>query len=162
LAKAEDSEIQPLDINNSITNTLKLMNHEIAEHIEIIQDFGKIPDIRCFKTQINHVFMNLIRNALQSIDTKGKVNIKTFTDNRENVYVQISDTGVGIPQERIKTIFDPVFTTKGTRVRAGMGLPVSYKIVQRHQGSLNIESIVGRGTILTIQLPVCPQLAKTN
>jgi signal transduction histidine kinase len=161
-AKSEDSTIQSLNINAAILNTLKLMDHEIGQNIAIHQDFGNIPEINCFKTQINHVLMNLIRNALQSIDNKGKVKIKTFTDNGENVFIQISDTGRGIPPERIKTITDPVFTTKGGRVRAGMGLPVSYKIIQGHHITLNIESNVGIGTTLTIQIPVHPQLEEIN
>jgi len=97
--------------------------------------------------------MTLLRNAAQAIETEGIITIKTSSD-ENNVYVKISDTGKGMPSEKIKTLFELGFTTKDTRVGMGMGLINAYNIIQNHKGELKVESKVGKGSTFTITLPM--------
>lgn len=97
--------------------------------------------------------MNLLVNAAHAIEGKGIITIKTSADER-NVYVQITDTGTGIPPENLHEIFDPGFTTKGAGVGIGLGLSISRNIVEKHHGKIHIDSEVDSGTTFTIDLPI--------
>ncbi|MCK5619804.1 MAG: GHKL domain-containing protein, partial [Candidatus Krumholzibacteria bacterium] len=100
----------------------------------------------------NQVFMNLLKNAAEAIEGAGKITIRSFATNG-TVHVQMEDTGVGLAPEQIQRIFDPGIKRKGTRVRAGWGLFASYKIVEKHNGEIKIQSEPGRGTTVTVALP---------
>jgi len=97
--------------------------------------------------------MNLLINACQSIQGKGEIRIQTSLCN-QRVQVSISDTGTGIKEEHLKKIFDPGFTTKGVGVGTGLGLSISARIIQDHQGKIDVETELGKGTTFTISLPV--------
>ena len=97
--------------------------------------------------------MNLFVNAAQAIEEKGQIKIRTGTENG-HIEIKISDTGMGIPQENISKIFDPFFTTKSVGKGTGLGLNVSYNIIKKHNGTIAVESDVGKGTTFTIRLPV--------
>lgn len=159
LISEDDLSIQEYSINKGIENSLKMFSREFKENIRLSKNYGKIPKIKCHPNQINQVITNILRNALQSIDKEGIIDIKTFWDNYQNVYIRISDTGKGIPMERLTNIFDPALTSKGSRVRTGLGLSISYRIIQQHKGEINLESEVGKGTIVTIRLPVSPDIS---
>ena len=103
--------------------------------------------------KLNQVFMNLFTNATQAIEKDGVIRIKTFSDGT-HAYVRITDTGRGIPPENLSKIFDPGFTTKGVGVGTGLGLSISYNIIRKHKGEIRVESQVGRGTELTLKLPI--------
>jgi signal transduction histidine kinase len=96
--------------------------------------------------------MNLLRNAIQSITGKGTITIRTFSENN-NIGIQITDTGIGIPSHQIQALFEPTFSKKEARVKAGMGLFISLNIVKKHQGQIRVESEVGKGSTFTIILP---------
>ena len=100
--------------------------------------------------------MNIIMNAIQSIDEKGEIQIKTYSD-ETHVYLEISDNGRGIPAENLKKIFDPGYTTKSSGVGTGLGLAISYKIVEAHKGNIKAESTVNEGTKFTIEIPKTAQ-----
>jgi signal transduction histidine kinase len=97
--------------------------------------------------------MNLLVNAAQSIASTGEVRIVTRTEDGF-VVVQVSDTGCGIAPENLKKIFDPFFTTKPVGDGSGLGLSISYGIVERHGGTITAESTVGKGTTFTVRIPV--------
>jgi len=99
------------------------------------------------------VFMNILSNAIQAIENKGTIKIRTSTE-KNSVYVQISDTGKGIPPEDINKIFDPGFTTKGVGVGTGLALAICYQIIQKHKGEIRVESQLGEGSTFTIVLPM--------
>ena len=110
------------------------------------------------------MFLNLIVNAGQAIDARGTITISTGASLSE-IWIRFEDTGCGIPKEHLHRIFEPFFTTKPVGQGTGLGLSVSYSIVRRHGGSIEVESEVGRGSRFTIRLPVrqpCPQLAQTD
>ena len=99
------------------------------------------------------MFLNLIMNARQAIRGKGTITVRTYTADR-SVFVEISDTGVGIPAKNLDRIFDPGFTTKGVGIGTGLGLSICYQIIQDHRGEITVRSEEGAGTTFTIRLPV--------
>jgi len=149
--RLDEAEFEKADIHEGLDSTLTLIQHEIKDRVLVEQNYGDIPEIRCYPAEINQVFMTLLRNAAQAIEQKGTIIIKTFSD-ENNVYVKISDTGKGMPSEKIRTLFELGFTTKDTRVGMGMGLINAYNIIQNHKGELKVESEVGKGSTFTIIL----------
>jgi signal transduction histidine kinase len=142
-----------VDIHQSIDNTLMLIQHEIKTQITVVKEYGPISEITCYPGELNQVFMNLLKNAAQAIKGDGTITIRTFME-KDNVHVEVADTGIGIPEERLKGLFDPEFDKTGPRVKAGMGLFTNYNIVQKHRGEIKVESAVGKGSTFTIILPV--------
>lgn len=152
-ARLDEAEYKEADLHEGIKNTLMLINHEIKDRIEVVMDFGEVPPINCYPNQLNQVFMNILVNAYQSIEDKGKITIKT-EKNDTGIVVSISDTGCGIPKDRLPMIFDPGFTTKSVGVGTGLGLSICYQIIQKHNGKIIVESKEGKGTTFYIELPV--------
>ena len=156
-AKLDQADYQSMDLNEGIESTLTLMQHLICDRIEVAKDFGDLPKIECFASQINQVFMSLLTNAVQSIEETGTVTVTTRHDGT-TVTIEVSDTGCGISPEHLEKVFDPGFTTKGVGVGVGLGLSTAYRIMEDHKGSIQIQSEIGRGTTFTLQLPTSPPL----
>jgi len=114
-----------------------------------------IPHIWIDENQIEQVLMNIALNAAEAMKNHGMLSLATGLNKKgDYVEVRITDTGTGIPQENINKIFDPFFTTKNPQEGTGLGLSVSYGIIQKHHGDIIVESEVGKGTRFTIKLPV--------
>ena len=152
-ARADDAERKFADINASLDSTLNIVWNELKYKAEVIKDYGEIPEIECLPTQLNQVFMNILVNAAHSIKNRGKITIKTYSEG-ERVFVEISDTGAGIPEENLTKIFDPFFTTKEPGKGTGLGLSIVYGIIKKHNGEIKVKSKVGEGTTFIIELPV--------
>jgi signal transduction histidine kinase len=105
--------------------------------------------------------MNLLVNAAQAIEAHGKITIRTGQEG-DNVWVEVIDTGAGIPPENIPRLFDPFFTTKPVGRGTGLGLSVSFKIVEKHQGRIEVQSEEGKGSTFRVILPVQPDINKEN
>lgn len=148
-----DEEWQLADLRQGIDSTLNIVNNEIKYKAEVKREYDDIPDIECLPPQLNQVFMNLLVNAAHAIEERGMITIRTGTLN-DTVWVEVSDTGKGIAPENLGRIFDPFFTTKPVGTGTGLGLSVSYSIIQKHHGSINVASEVGKGTTFHIALPV--------
>jgi signal transduction histidine kinase len=127
--------------------------NELKYKAQVIKEYGHPPEIECILPQLNQVFMNLLVNAAQAIDEKGTITIRTGSSGEE-VWVEIVDTGKGIPAEVLPQIFNPFFTTKPVGKGTGLGLSVSYSIVKNHSGRIEVESKVGEGTTFRIRLPI--------
>jgi len=151
-ARLDEAEFQLADIHEGIEDTLVLLHHELKYRIEVKTDLGDIPKIYCYPNQLNQVFMNITMNAIQSIDEKGEIGIRTYSD-ESHVYVEISDSGRGIPAENLEKIFDPGYTTKSSGVGTGLGLSIVYNIIEAHKGSIKAESVVKEGSKFTIEIP---------
>ena len=149
-SKQSESAVNLVDINQILESTLSIVWNEIKFKIAVVKDYQAKTKIFADSTQLSQVFLNLLINASQAIPEKGTVTLSTSEDNN-NVYIQVSDTGPGITPEVLPKIFDPFFTTKKTG--SGLGLSVSYNIIKSHQGQIKAESIVGKGTTFTISLP---------
>jgi len=151
-ARLDEAELKEADINEGIEDTLTLIQHEVKRGITVDRQFGELPKIWCFPGRLNQVFLNLLVNARQAIEGRGTITVATsFVDH--HVVVRISDTGVGIPPEHLKRVFDPGFTTKGVGVGTGLGLSICYGIVEDHYGDIRAESAPGRGTTFTVRIP---------
>ena len=137
---------------DGINSTLDLISHETKNRIEIIKDFEKIPPVYCYPDYINQVFMNILLNACQSIKTKGIIEITT-ADTEKFILITISDTGVGIKKDELSKIFEFGFTTKKFGQGTGLGLALVKKIIDEHNGKIEVESILNKGTIFKIYLP---------
>ncbi len=152
-ARLDQAEFQVAHVHDGIDSTLALLKREIGDGVAVERDYGDIPPIYCSPGQLNQVFLTVLKNAAQAIDGAGQIRIKTFQEN-EKVHILISDTGVGIPPEQIERIFDPDFKVGESRVKMKFGLSTAYRIVQDHGGTVEIDSAVGRGTVVTISLPL--------
>lgn len=152
-ARLDEALFQKVDIHENIDTTLALVYHELRDKATVIKQYGEIPRIQCYPNELNQAFMNLLRNAGQAIEQQGTITITTYSDDAQ-VYIKISDTGKGIPREYLPRIFDPGFTTQGAGVGKGLGLSIVYNIVQKHHGNIDVDSEAGRGTEISIALPV--------
>jgi PAS domain S-box-containing protein len=151
------NEWEQADLRTGLDSTLNVVNHEIKYRAEVVKHYGDLPLIRCVPSQLNQVFMNLLVNAAQATPegTHGTITIRCGTEG-PGVWVEISDTGAGIPEENLKRIFDPFFTTKPIGKGTGLGLSLSYGIVQKHGGRIEVRSEVGMGTTFRVSLPIEP------
>jgi len=147
------AERMRMNLNQGIESTLNIVWNELKYKAEVIKELGEIPEILCYPQQINQVFMNLLTNASQAIHERGKIWIRTYVSGGW-VVVEVEDSGCGISEENIKKIFDPFFTTKPVGKGTGLGLSVSYGIVQKHNGRIEVESVVGKGTKFQVSLPI--------
>ena len=149
----DKGRLELTDINKGIESTMNIVWNELKYKASVIKEYGAIPQIQGFPQQLNQVFMNLLVNAAQAIQTKGEIRIKTY-QTEESVVVEISDTGVGIPEESLQHIFEPFFTTKEVGKGTGLGLSVVYGIIQKHKGKIEVESRVNQGSTFRVILPV--------
>jgi two-component system NtrC family sensor kinase len=158
-SRLDEAEFKQVDLHEGIESTLRLLSrYYTSPFITLKRDYGSLPPVNCYASQLNQVWMNLLVNAGQAIgDSQGEVHIKTRCD-EQIVSVSISDTGEGIAPEHLNRIFDPFFTTKPVGEGTGLGLSISHGIVVRHRGTLSVESVIGRGSIFKVSLPVSPEL----
>lgn len=152
----DEAEWQWADLIRGLDSTLNIVNNEIKYKAEVVKEYTELPEVECLASQINQVFMNLLVNAAHAIEERGVITIRTGHKNG-NVWIAVSDTGTGIDTEHLKKIFDPFFTTKAVGTGTGLGLSLSYGIMQKHNGSISVDSEVGKGTTFTIHMPVKQQ-----
>ncbi|MDP2109767.1 MAG: ATP-binding protein [Thiobacillus sp.] len=147
------NELQWTNLHSGIDSTLNIVWNEIKYKAEVNKTYGDIPDIKCLPSELNQVFMNMLVNAAHAIDERGVITIRTGREG-DQVWVEIADNGKGIKAEHIKRIFDPFFTTKPVGKGTGLGLSLSYSIVQKHNGHIDVNSEVGKGTAFRVWLPI--------
>jgi len=147
-----ESDWQMIDIHKGLESTITIANNELKYKTAIEKNYGQLPQIKGLASQLNQVFMNLLVNAAHSITERGTIRIDTDCKDQW-VYIRITDTGCGIPQENLQRIFEPFFTTKPIGSGTGLGLSLSYGIIQKHGGRIEVESTVGIGTTFTVCLP---------
>jgi signal transduction histidine kinase len=153
-SRLDEAEVKQIDIHEGIDSTVRLLSrYYLSGHIHLHRDYGTLPAVSCFAGQLNQVWMNLLVNAAQSISSNGEVRIVTRNEG-DFVVVQVSDTGCGIAPENLKKIFDPFFTTKAVGDGSGLGLSITYGIVERHGGTITAGSTVGKGSTFTVRIPV--------
>ena len=140
-------------LQQGLDSTLNIVWNELKYKCEVVKEYAVIPDIECLPSQLNQVFMNMLVNAGHAIEERGTITIRTGTE-QDQVWVEIEDTGKGIEPQNLKRIFDPFFTTKPVGSGTGLGLSLTYSIVQKHNGRLEVDSVVGQGTRFRIWLPI--------
>ena len=168
-SRLDESDIKEVDIHEGIDSTLVILKHRFkANNIQLIKNYGNLPQVECYAGTLNQVFMNLLANAIDALDSDqnhqstvdgerppGKIEIQTEVINGDRILISIKDNGLGIPAELQSRIFDPFFTTKAVGKGTGLGLSISYQIVvQKHRGSLICKSEPGQGTTFYIEIPI--------
>jgi two-component system NtrC family sensor kinase len=143
------------DINEVIEKSIDLISHQASiQNINIQKKTSPdLPQIMIDKGQIQQVFINILLNAIEAMPQGGTLTVSSGVENKM-VAIGFADTGNGIPEENLRKIFDPFFTTKKQGRGTGLGLSVSYGIIERHRGRLEVKSQVGKGTTFTIKLPI--------
>lgn len=153
--KQGDEQWEWFDVHAGLDSTLNVAWNELKYRVTVNKVYGKLPLIYGLPAQINQVFMNLLVNAAQSIATKGTLTLRTGKQGDE-VWIEVADSGGGIAPENLTRIFEPFFTTKAVGQGTGLGLSVSYSIVQKHQGRIEVTSELGKGTTFRVWLPIKP------
>jgi signal transduction histidine kinase len=153
-SRLDEAEIKEIDIHSGIDSTVRLLSRYFSSgRLSVCRNYSDLPLINCYAGQLNQVWMNLLVNAAQAVSDRGEVSISTRLDD-DSVIVAISDNGSGIPEDQLSRIFDPFFTTKPVGEGTGLGLSISYGIIERHRGTINVESQVGAGTTFTVRIPI--------
>jgi signal transduction histidine kinase len=150
--RLDEAETTMADIHEGLDSVLALISHDLLTNIEVVREYSEIPPFVCHARKLNQVFLNILKNACQAIEDKGRITITTSLK-KNMVHVAIRDTGKGIKQDDLELIFDPSFTTKSSVVRASLGLSICYQIIQEHHGKINVESQPGKGSVYTVILP---------
>ncbi|MDT4291261.1 ATP-binding protein [Methylomonas sp. MO1] len=145
-------EQQSANLESGLDSTLNVVWNEIKYKADVVKEYGGIPEINCIASQLNQVFMNLLINAVQAIEDHGRITLRTAYD-EQSVWVEVEDTGKGIKPEQLGKIFDPFFTTKSVGMGTGLGLSLSYGIVKKHNGRIEVKSELGKGTCFRVCLP---------
>lgn len=204
-SRLDEQELKAVDINEGIDNTLLILQHRLRAEgaivkgslpkgeagydsglrpkIEVIKDYGQLPKVTCYASQLNQVFMNLLDNAIDALETQPPprvITIRTAIGSRDrsegeeavgnaeessptpysllpppSVVIRIADNGSGMSQEIQKQMFDPFFTTKPVGTGTGLGLAISHQIVvEKHKGQISCVSVPGQGTELIVEIPV--------
>lgn len=151
-SRIDKDTMQVADIHEGIDSSLLLLRNKFKNHIKVSKEFGELPMVQCYPGKLNQAFLNILSNAIDSIENEGSIVIRTHYEDGQ-VIIQFEDTGKGIAPEIIDKIFDPFFTTKSVGKGVGLGLSITYGIIQEHNGKINVKSELGSGTIFTILLP---------
>lgn len=147
-------EWQWANLHHGIDSTLNVVNNEIKYKADVVKEYGELPDIECLPSQLNQVFMNLMVNAAHAMgDERGRITVRTGCVG-DSVWLEFADNGSGIPEAIQAKIFDPFFTTKPVGKGTGLGLSLSYGIIQKHGGTIEVNSKQGEGTVFRIVLPI--------
>ncbi len=152
-SRLDEDRSQSVDLQRGFETTLNVVNNELKYKAELIKEYGVLPLVECNPSQINQVVMNLLVNAAHAIETFGRITLRCGHEG-EWVWLEVEDTGKGIDAATLNRIFEPFFTTKPVGSGTGLGLSVSYNIVQKHHGRIEVASQVGAGTRFRVWLPV--------
>lgn len=149
----EAGDFGPVNINEKLNDAIKIARYSTKfRDVEIITDYRQIPSIKANPSEIQQVFANLINNAIQSMDGKGRLVLSTRSLG-DSIEIEVRDNGPGIPKEHINKIFDPFFTMKEVGKGTGLGLNIVYRIITKYKGSIKVESEEGKGTTFTVRFP---------
>jgi PAS domain S-box-containing protein len=156
------TEFAEVDLNRVLEDTLQLLEPQFRQaNVEIAREYTEdLPRVNGNAGKLQQVFTNLLLNARDAIPDGGRITLSTTSDERDLVNVEVKDTGIGIAPENVARIYDPFFTTKGVGRGTGLGLAVSYGIVQEHSGHIAVESAPGRGTTFRITIPTAGARAR--
>lgn len=160
-SRLEEAKIKKVSLQEGIENTLSLLSGETKNRVRVHTEFGKVPEVLCYASQLNQVFMNILTNAAQAIDNEGDIWItlkhlpaRAKEKSSGRAEVSIRDSGKGMPADVVEKIFDPFFTTKTVGQGTGLGLSISYGIVKKHGGDIVVRSELGKGTEFVITVPI--------
>ncbi len=168
-SRMDEADMKVVDIHDGIESTLLILQHRLRDKpdkcgIQVVKEYGDLPQVECYAGQLNQVLMNILANAIEALDVQdypeelcplSVITIRTECLSASRVVIRIQDNGVGIPKSVQKRLFDPFFTTKPVGQGTGLGLSISYQIVvEKHQGVLKCISEPGKGSEFWIEIPI--------
>jgi PAS domain S-box-containing protein len=168
-SRLDEAEMKQVDIHEGIDNTLLILQHRLYNfsakvEIQVIKEYGQLPEVECYAGQLNQVFLNLLSNAIDAIldyqkttgynaQVEPTILIQTAMIKSDWIKIEIIDNGTGMTEEVQQHLFEPFFTTKPVGTGTGLGLATSYQIIKKHGGNLTCESVVGQGAKFIIEIP---------
>jgi signal transduction histidine kinase len=159
LGKTPKLQFSSVNLKALIEDNIKLFESRCRDHqIKIIKDLNPVPEVKADPEQLTQVFTNLILNAIQAMPQGGELRLGTVAA-QDKITIEISDTGAGIPEDKLKQIFEPFFSTKEEGM--GLGLAITYKIIKDHGGEIMVESRLGQGSVFRIVVPVTKAAEKS-
>ena len=153
-SRLDRANVANFDVRKGLDSTLLLARNLLKNHVTVKTEYLEVPEIMCSPSQINQVFLNIITNAAHAMGERGTLILRTEKHDEKTVRVEIQDDGGGIPTSALPKIFDPFFTTKPIGEGTGMGLSISYKIIEAHGGKILVDTEPGIGTTFSILLPI--------
>lgn len=160
-SRVDEDTIKTADINEGLESTMVILNSLVKDKVKVVKSYGEIPYVECYAGKLNQVFLNIITNAIYAIDKKyannigGELRIETgLVENNSSVEIRISDNGIGIPEDIKSKIFEPFFTTKDVGEGTGLGMSIAYNTVDKHNGKIWVESVLGEGSVFHIVIPI--------
>jgi len=172
-SRLDEADCKPVDIHAGIDSTLLILQYRLKARpdfpaIEVIKNYGQLPEVECHPSQLNQVFMNILTNAIDALQTSGvrdnqqpTITISTSIGSANSIAISIADNGVGIPELIRSKLFDPFFTTKPVGKGTGLGLSISYQIVtEKHGGKIECDSTLEKGTEFVVQIPLRQVMAQ--
>jgi signal transduction histidine kinase len=148
----DDDEFRLADLHRGLDSTLNVVNNELKYKAEVIKEYGELPEVECIPSQINQVMMNLLVNAAHAIEQFGRITLRSGQHD-DWVWLEVEDSGHGIEPHLLNRIYEPFFTTKPVGKGTGLGLSLSYNIVRKHSGRIEVFSQPGQGTRFRVWLP---------
>ncbi len=159
-SRLDESDYKQVNLNEGINSTLVILNYQLGTRIQVIRELGDIPEIDCYAGKMNQVFMNIISNSIFVLENNPvkvpppTIHIKTWLEDDGYIALSFKDNGVGIAKELQSKIFDPFFTTKDVGKGTGLGLSIVFKIIEAHNGNIQVFSEKGEGTEFLMKLPL--------
>lgn len=159
-SRLDEDDLKQADMNEGLDSTLVIVRNTLGINIDINKEYGDIPAIECYPGKLNQVFLNIITNGLQAIRAKyndekgGLLTIATERDGADGIMIIIKDNGVGMDENTKRKVFEPFFTTKAVGEGTGLGMSIVYNTINKHNGKIEFESVLGEGTKFIIRLPV--------
>ncbi|MCC3586391.1 response regulator [Microcoleus sp. PH2017_30_WIL_O_A] len=166
-SRLDEGYCKAVDIHVGIDSTLLILQHRLkggqnCPEIQVIKNYGQLPQVQCYPSQLNQVFMNILSNAIDALESSGvsnnqepRITIRTFISSDDAIAISIADNGVGIPEPILCLLFDPFFTTKPLGKGTGLGLSISHQIItEKHGGKIECSSILGQSTEFVVKIPV--------
>lgn len=156
-SRSEDAvEIVPVDLHKVIESAVRMASNEIRHRAKLVRAFGEVPRVMGTESRLGQVLLNLIVNAAQAMPVgqaaENEIKVTTSVENDEQVVVEVADTGIGIPEDKLARVFDPFFTTKPAGVGTGLGLAICHRIITEAGGTISVRSKVGEGTVFRVVL----------
>ncbi len=141
------------DINQILDSAVNIVWNQIKYKATLVREYGELPSIMCYPSQLGQVFLNILYNSAQAIERNGHIVLRTRLEGTA-IQVEVVDNGHGMSPEVQNRIFEPFFTTKPHGVGTGLGLKIARKIVERHEGEISVSSVKGKGTTVRVSLPI--------
>lgn len=160
-ASSSEKQKCSVDVNTEIESAVMFLDDEIDKKGQIVTTLGNLPKILANPQQLKQMFVNMIHNAMQAIGSDGRIVIST-EEKDKYIIITISDNGSGIPVDVLPNIFNPFFTTHEVGNGVGLGLSIAYRVIEGHNGNVDVKSETGQGTTFTIRLPIVPVNSETS